>query len=384
MKKIIFVTASRADYGKLKNLIINLQKNKNYKVYVFVTGMHNLKKFGSTWMKIKLKKYDNIKNVIRFNNQSINDPTDITFAKTIFGFTKIVKKIMPDLIIVHGDRIEPLACASVGALNNFKIGHIEGGEVTGTVDEILRHSISKLSHIHFTTNLKAKKRLIQMGELAANIFVIGSPDIDIMRSKSLPTLKEVKKHYDINFNEYAIAVLHSVTTDILNFKNYTQIFVKSLLNSKKNFVVIYPNNDYGSNIIFKEYQNLKKNKNIRILPSMNFEHYLTLLKNSNFIIGNSSSGIMEAPFFGVPTINIGNRQNKRSALKTINNINFQQKKIIRLINYFFKNKIRHPKKYEFGNGKSFKLFETILNSGKIWNVSPQKTFKDLKLNYRLK
>ena len=117
---------------------------------------------------------------------------------------------------------------------------------------------------------------------------------------------------------------------------------------------------------------------------MNFEHYLTLLKNSNFIIGNSSSGIMEAPFFGVPTINIGNRQNKRSALKTINNINFQQKKITRLINYFFKNKIRHPKKYEFGNGKSFKLFETILNSGKIWNVSPQKTFKDLKLNYRLK
>jgi len=384
MKKIIFVTASRADYGKLKNLIINLQKNKKYKVYVFVTGMHNLKKHGSTWMKIKLKKYDNIKNVIRFNNQLGNDSTDITFAKTIFGFTKIVKKIKPDLIIVHGDRIEPLACASVGALNNFKIGHIEGGEVTGTVDEILRHSISKLSHIHFTTNLKAKKRLIQMGELAANIFVIGSPDIDIMRSKSLPTLKEVKKHYNINFNEYAIAVLHSVTTDIVNFKNYTKIFVKSLLNSNKNFVVIYPNNDYGSDIIFREYQNLKKHKNIRILPSMNFEHYLTLLKNSNFIIGNSSSGIMEAPYFGVPTINIGNRQNKRSALKTINNINFQEKKIIKLINYFFKNKVRHPKKYEFGNGKSFELFETILNLGKIWKVSPQKTFKDLKLNYRSK
>lgn len=384
MKKIIFVTASRADYGKLKNLIINLQKNKKYKVYVFVTGMHNLKKFGSTWMKIKLKKYDNIKNVIRFNNQSSNEPTDITFAKTIFGFTKIVKKISPDLIIVHGDRIEPLACASVGALNNFKIGHIEGGEVTGTVDEILRHSISKLSHIHFTSNLKAKRRLIQMGELASNIFVIGSPDIDIMRSKSLPTLKEVKKHYNINFNEYAIAVLHSVTTDIVNFKNYTKIFVKSLLNSNKNFVVIYPNNDYGSNIIFREYQNLKKYKNIRMLPSMNFEHYLTLLKNSNFIIGNSSSGIMEAPYFGVPTINIGNRQNKRSTLKTINNINFQQKKIIKLINYFFKNKVRHPKKYEFGNGKSFELFETILNSGKIWKVSPQKTFKDLKLNYRSK
>lgn len=378
MKKIIFVTASRADYGKLKNLIINLQKNKKYKVYVFVTGMHNLKKFGSTWMKIKLKKYDNIKNVIRFNNQSNNDPADITFAKTIFGFTKIVKKIIPDLIIVHGDRIEPLACATVGALNNFKMGHIEGGEVTGTVDEILRHSITKLSHIHFTTNLKAKKRLIQMGEVAKNIFVIGSPDLDIMKSKSLPNLKIVRQHYNINFNEYAIAVLHSVTTDIKNFKKYARIFVSSLLKSKKNFVVIYPNNDFGSSIIFKEYQNLKKYKNIRILPSMSFEYYLTLLKNSNFIIGNSSSGIMEAPVFGVPTINIGNRQNKRSDLKTINNVNFQEKKMIKLINYFFKKKVRYQKKYEFGNGKSFKLFETILNSGKIWNVSPQKTFKDLK------
>ena len=125
MKKIIFVTASRADYGKLKNLIVNLQKKKNFKVYVIVTGMHNLKKFGSTWMKIKLKKYDNIKNVIRFKNQFNNDKMDNILAKTILGFTKIVKKINPDLIIVHGDRIEPLACASVGALNNFKIGHIE-------------------------------------------------------------------------------------------------------------------------------------------------------------------------------------------------------------------------------------------------------------------
>ena len=192
MKKIIFVTASRADYGKLKNLIINLQKKKNFKVYVVVTGMHNLKKFGSTWMKIKLKNYDNIKNVIRFKNQLNNDKMDNILAKTIVGFTKIVKKINPDLIIVHGDRIEPLACAAVGALNNFKTGHIEGGEVTGTVDELLRHSISKLSHIHFTSNKKAKRRLIQMGELKENIFVIGSPDLDIMKSDTLPSFSEVK------------------------------------------------------------------------------------------------------------------------------------------------------------------------------------------------
>jgi UDP-N-acetylglucosamine 2-epimerase (hydrolysing) len=377
MKKIIFLTASRADYGKLKTLIINLQKNKKFKVYIFVTGMHNLKKFGSTWMKIKLKKYDNIKNVFRFNNQNNNDTADSILAKTIVGFSKYVKKIKPDLIIVHGDRIEPLACSTVGVLNNFRTAHIEGGEVSGAVDEIIRHSISKLSHIHFVTNSNAKKRLVQMGELSKNIFTIGSPDIDIMLSKNLPSISTVKKHYNIKFENYGIGILHSVTTDIINFKNNIKIFVNSLKKSQKQFVLIYPNNDLGSNYIFNEYKKLSKYKNIRLLPSMAFESYLTLLKNSNLIIGNSSSGIMEAPIFGTPTINIGNRQNNRSGSKTICDVEFNQTKIIKLINYFFRNKLKYKRQKEFGAGKSFKLFERALKSKYFWNINVQKTFKEI-------
>ncbi len=377
MKKIVFLTASRADYGKLKTLIINLQKNKKFKVYVFVTGMHNLKKFGSTWMKIKLKKYDNIKNVFRFNNQNNNDTADLILAKTISGFSKYVKKIRPDLIIVHGDRIEPLACSAVGVLNNFRTAHIEGGEVSGTVDEIIRHSISKLSHIHFVTNKNAKKRLVQMGELNKNIFTIGSPDIDIMLSKNLPSISAVKKHYNIKFENYGIGILHSVTTDIINFKNDIKIFVNSLKKSQKQFVLIYPNNDLGSNYIFNEYKKIKNYKNIRLLPSMAFESYLTLLKNSDLIIGNSSSGIMEAPIFGIPTINLGNRQNNRSKSKTIYNVKFNQAKIIKIINYCFRNRLKHTRIKEFGEGKSFKLFERALNSKYFWNINVQKTFKEI-------
>jgi UDP-N-acetylglucosamine 2-epimerase (hydrolysing) len=377
MKKIVFLTASRADYGKLKTLIINLQKNKKFKVYIFVTGMHNLKKFGSTWMKIKLKEYDNIKNVFRFNNQNNNDTADLILAKTISGFSKYVKKIRPDLIIVHGDRIEPLACSAVGVLNNFRTAHIEGGEVSGTVDEIIRHSISKLSHIHFVTNKNAKKRLVQMGELSKNIFIIGSPDIDIMLSKNLPSISTVKKHYNIKFENYGIGILHSVTTDIISFKNNIKIFVNSLKKSQKQFVLIYPNNDLGSNYIFNEYKKLKKYKNIRLLPSMAFESYLTLLKNSNLIIGNSSSGIMEAPIYGVPTINLGNRQNCRSGSETIHNIEFNQNKIIKLINYFFRTKLKHTIYKEFGEGKSFKLFERALMSKFFWKINVQKTFKEI-------
>tara|TARA_B110000503_G_C7145184_1_gene412607 strand:- start:1452 stop:2585 length:1134 start_codon:yes stop_codon:yes gene_type:complete len=377
MKKIVFLTATRADYGKLKILIKNLQENKNFKIYVFVTGIHNLKKFGSSWMKIQLKEYDNIKNVFRFHNQISSDSADIILAKTVTGFAKYTKKIKPDLIVVHGDRVEPLACSAVGALNNFKTAHIEGGEVSGTVDEIIRHSISKLSHIHFVTNKNAKKRLIQMGELSKNIFIIGSPDIDIMMSSNLPPISEVKKHYNIKFENYGIGVLHSVTTDIKKFKKYIKIFVNVMKKSKQQFVLIYPNNDFGSNYIFEEYKKLKTFSNIRLLPSMRFESYLTLLKNSNFIIGNSSSGIMEAPVYGIPTVNIGNRQNNRSKLKTIHNVHFNEIKLLKLIDYLFTNKVKYRSQKEFGKGKSFKLFENALNSKNFWKIDVQKTFREI-------
>ena len=138
MKKIIFVTATRADYGKLKTIIVSAQRLKNFKSYVFVTGMHNMKEYGSTHEHIKK---DKIKNVKKFVNQKMGFTQDKVLSNTIDGFSKFTKKIKPDLVIIHGDRVEPLGCAIVCCLNNIKIAHFEGGELSGTVDEIFRHSI---------------------------------------------------------------------------------------------------------------------------------------------------------------------------------------------------------------------------------------------------
>ena len=154
LKKIIFVTATRADYGKLKSIIISAQKFKKFDVSIFVTGMHNVKLYGNTYQLIKK---DKIRNIKLFSNQSFNNNHDDILSKTIIGFSKYVKKIKPDLVIIHGDRTEPLACAIVCCLNNIKVAHFEGGELSGTVDEIFRHSISKLCNIHFVTNKIAKK-----------------------------------------------------------------------------------------------------------------------------------------------------------------------------------------------------------------------------------
>ena len=376
MKKIIFVTGTRADYGKLKSLILILQKDSLFKVNVFVTGMHNLKKFGNTWEALRK---DKVKNIFRFKNQKIGDSMDLILSKTIVGFSDYIKKINPDLLVIHGDRVETLACAIVGSLNNIRTAHIEGGEVSGTVDEILRHSISKLSHLHFVTNKKAKQRLIQMGELNKSIYIIGSPDIDIIRSKDLPTLIEVKRKYDIKFETFSLAALHPVTTELNDIKKNTKIFLETISNSKLNFVLIFPNNDEGSDIIFKEYEKLTNKKNIKILASMRFEYYLTLLKNSKFIIGNSSSGIIEAPYYGVPTINLGKRQNNRAALESIKNCNFEKKDILKAMTKFSFRKNRYKKNLFFGKGNSFKTFIKYLRNKSLWETDIQKHFREINI-----
>ncbi len=376
MKKIIFTTGTRADYGKIKSILINLQKNKKFEVFLFVTGMHNLKTYGSTYDEIYK---DKIKNITRFNNQKKNDGMETMLSKTIDGFKKYVDKIQPDLIIVHGDRVEALACAIVGSLNNIKVGHIEGGEISGTIDEVLRHSISKLCNFHFVTNNLAKKRLIQMGEINSNIFTIGSPDVDLILRKDLPSIEKTKKRYQINFINYAIAIFHPVTNELYNLKKEINVFVDSIIKSKKNFILIYPNNDNGTDVILNKYKKIKSNK-IKIFPSIRFEYYLSLLKNSNFIIGNSSSGIMEAPYYGIPTIDLGNRQLNRVKLDSIINLSLNQKKIIKYINFFSSKKIEYKKTLFFGKGNSSKKFIQILNKKNIWKYENKKQFNEISIS----
>lgn len=375
MKKIVFITGTRADYGKIKSILISLQKKKFYEVSLFVTGMHNLKTYGSTYDEIYK---DKIKNITRFKNQNKNDAMDTVLSKTINGFKKYVNTKKPDLIIVHGDRVEALACAIVGAINNIKVGHIEGGEISGTIDGVLRHSISKLCNFHFVTNNSAKKRLIQIGEINSNIYTIGSPDVDLILRKDLPSLESVKRRYEIKFSNYAIGIFHPVTNEIHNLKKEINIFVNLIIKSKKNFILIYPNNDTGTNIILDEYRRIKSNT-VKIFPSIRFEYYLSLLKNSNFIIGNSSSGIMEAPYYGIPTIDLGNRQLNRAKLDSITNLSFNQKKIERYINYFSNKKIKYKKTLFFGKGNSSKKFIQILNKKNIWKSQSIKQFNEISI-----
>lgn len=254
---------------------------------------------------------------------------------------------------------------------------MKGGELTGTIDEIIRHSVSKLSQVHFVTNLAAKKRLAQMGEIPNNIFIIGSPDLDILLKKEIPNECQLKLRYGIDFIEYAVCIFHPVVTEQKNIQKNAKILFNCIAKSKKNFVIIYPNNDLGYKTIIENIIKLKKLKNIKILPSMRFEYYLSLLKNSRFIIGNSSSGIVEAPYYGVPTLNLGNRQYKRANLKSIINIKFNQADILKNINFYFNKKYRFKKIFYFGKGNSDKKFLSIIKKKSFWNIFNQKNFVEI-------
>ena len=353
MKQILFLTGTRADFGKLKPLISACE---NYNI--FATGMHMLDKYGMTCHEITKSGFK----YYPFINQDKDTPMDIVLSNTIEGLSYYMRENKTDLLVVHGDRVEALAGAIVGALNNVLVAHIEGGEISGTIDESIRHAVTKLAHVHFVANADAEKRLKQMGE--DNIFVIGSPDIDVMLSDTLPSLEQVKDKYDIRYKDYSICIYHPVTTEQTDLAIFDAIE-----SSKDNFIVLYPNNDIGAKDILYRIETLE-GKNFHILPSMRFECFLTLLKNAEFIIGNSSAGIREAPVYGVPTIDVGTRQEGRSFVPSIVNCRTLDE---------IRHAIKHPpkavKSFEFGKGDSARKFKNALPE--VWKISPQKRFIDL-------
>ncbi len=371
-KKILFVTATRAEFGKLKSIISTVKKSKKFEAFIAVTGMHLLKEYGSTYSEV-IKIFG--KKIIKFSNQSSKNDLNEILVNTISILSKIVKKIKPDLIVYHGDRIETLASAIVGSLNHILTAHIEGGELSGTIDDTIRHAVTKLSHLHFVGNKKAHSRVIAMGENNNKVFIIGSPDLDILFRNKV-SLKSTKKRYGIKFKEYAILIWHPVTSEIPSLKSNTSQLINFIKKSKENFVIIYPNNDPGSKFILNVYKKNINNKKIKFLRSIRFENFISLLKNAKFILGNSSAAIYEAPPLETPSINVGSRQNNRIKSKSILNLEISDLNIEK-INSFCK-KFKPSKLHYYGKGDSAMKFIKIINQKSFWKTSTQKYYYENK------
>ena len=375
-KKILFITGTRADYGKIKPIMQRMERMQDgYEVFVYVSGMHLLQKYGSTYREVQKDGYRNT--YVAFE-QVMTDNMSYNLGVVLMNMARYAEKVQPDMIVVHGDRIDALAGAITGALNNILVAHIEGGEISGTIDDSIRHAISKFAHLHFVCNEEARKRLLQMGEQPERVFVIGSPDIDIMLGGNLPSLEQACERYEIEFDPYGIFMYHPVTTEVEELADHIHQVVEALLQSGGNYIVVYPNNDNGTEIVLNEIGRLYGNKHFRIFPSIRFEYFLTFLKNASVIVGNSSAGIRESGIYGIPAIDIGSRQQGRYDMEQLKNIQHAEENVPDILDKLSRIREHRIQAEGFGGGNSTELFFDVLDRQDIWDLDIQKTFVDIR------
>lgn len=370
MKKLVFLSGTRADFGKIEPLAQAAQ-DAGYHVTIFVTGMHMLERYGLT----KVEVHRTFPNVAEFINQRQGDGLDFILGKTVLGFSDYVVETKPDLVIIHGDRVEAFAGAIVCATNYIRCAHIEGGEVSGTIDEMFRHCNTKLSSTHLVSSESAKRRVMALGEQEERIHVIGSPELDIHLRPSGVSLDEVRERYQIMFEEYGICIFHPVTSETDTIRQQAEDLFSSLDRSGRQFVVISPNNDPGSDAIFDTIAALPKDR-FRLLPSMRFSHFSELTKHASAFVGNSSAGVREAPFLGVPSLDIGTRQTNRAISDGVSNCSADDAAAIQaFLRDAWGN--RRPYHHGFGSGRAIEEFINLLRSEVFWKTPMQKNFVDV-------
>ena len=306
MLNISFISGTRADYGKIKPYIDFLVSQKDKNVSVFVTGMNMLKKHGLTYKFIK----KDLKGVckIYIDKKFKEKNTALEVAQIIKSFDAYLKKEKIDFVFVHGDRPEVLAAASTAVLNNIPVCHIEAGDLSGSVDESIRHATSKLSQQFLVADEKAKSILKKMGENEKHIHIAGNSSLSFEVTE--PSKKELSQ---LNkFKNYAILIYHPVTTltDQI-IENELTSTLQTLQKHNKEIIIISPNNDLGSDTILKTYKKFKNHKKFHFEKSFSFSAFNYLLQHADFLIGNSSCGIKEAPYYNIPVIDIGCRQSNR-------------------------------------------------------------------------
>ena len=382
MRKICIITGSRAEYGLLHSLLEKIKKDKNTKLQIIATCMHLLPKFGNTYKEI-IKDGFKIDYKVKMPIPS-SKPESITGATGLgmIGFSKAFFKLKPDLVVVLGDRFEILSASFAALSKNIPIAHIHGGESTfGAIDEAIRHSITKMSTWHFAASKVYKKRIIQMGENPKRVYLVGS--LGVERIKKIKFLSKTILEKKIKFKFGKKNILITFHPETLSNKSKKESFKNLLYALKKvddtSIIFTLPNADAGGDKIakmIKAFTKLNKKKYIAF-KSMGDKLYLSTMKYSDLVIGNSSSGIIEAPCFNIPTINIGDRQQGRLQAKSIINTKLNKLSISKSLKTAFlkKKKINNIKNpYEIKN-TSKKIFD-ILKKTKIKNLIKKK-FNDI-------
>tara|TARA_B100000767_G_C19704097_1_gene509705 strand:- start:3 stop:1196 length:1194 start_codon:yes stop_codon:yes gene_type:complete len=389
-KNITFVIFSRANYNSIKSVISEVKKNNKLFNYRLIVGASAVgRKFGNI---VNLIKKDGFKVHHEINNNVESSGLDSMVKTTALGMlelAEIFKNHKPDLVFTVGDRFETMATAITSSYMNIPLAHTMGGEVTGTIDESVRHAITKLAHLHFVSNKDSYNRVIKLGENKKYVFNVGCPRNDLLKqiinknkNKKQSILKNIYMHgvgdmMKINKNENFLIILqHPVTTEYDSSNKQIKKTFAAIQKIDLKKIILWPNADAGYEQISSEIRKLREKnelKNYRVIKNLPIEDYAILLNRASCIVGNSSSAIRDGSFIGTPAVNIGTRQNSRLHGSNVINVKNDEKKI-----FFAINKQIKIKKYRssriYGNGDAAKKIVKILK--KLEKIDIQK-----KINY---
>ena len=377
-KKLTFVIVNRANYARIRILLINLKKSKKFKIDIILVSSPLLKKYGDLEKNI-------IKDGLRVTSKfftHIEGENLITMTKStgllLLELSSAFEAINPDIVFLVGDRYEVLAAAIAANYMNIFLVHLQGGELTGSVDENVRHSVTKLSHLHFVNTKKAKKTVEQLGENPKMVFNVGCPSIDYIKKINFNKIK-IKQPFGIGSQidlekPYFVFLIHPVTTKYIENNQLINEMIELAKILDDQIIWIWPNNDAGANFMTKKIRAFREKFNPKINFVVNFDSisYLKLIKNCKCLIGNSSSAIREGSYLGIKAVNVGDRQQQREQAKNIINAKPNYKDIYRSIKIISTRNIKKSNLY--GNGNSVSQIIKIL--GKI-NLNVIKKFYEI-------
>ncbi len=370
-KKVLIFIGSRANYSSIKSVMNAINKNKNLKLQIVVGASALLEKYGNV---SNLIEKDGFKIDAKIH-MLIEGESPLTMAKStgvgIIELSTQFQSLKPDIVLTVGDRFETMATTLAAAYMNIPIAHTMGGEITGTIDESIRHAVTKFSHIHFPASQDAKNRIIKLGEEKGNVHLVGCPRIDlvaeILKSKSNDYKKVlstgVGSLIDVD-KPFILVSQHPVTTEYS--KSELQMMQTLIAIEKLNMqtIILWPNADAGSNDISKGIRKWREknrfNNNLRFFKNLPIETYVNLMKKTSVLVGNSSSGIREGAFIGTPVVNIGTRQESRQRGKNVIDVDHDYNEILKAVRKQIKNG-KHPRQDIYGDGKAGKKIAKILS-----------------------
>jgi GDP/UDP-N,N'-diacetylbacillosamine 2-epimerase (hydrolysing) len=376
-KKIAVVTGTRAEYGILKPVLRAIEAAPELELALVVTGMHLSREFGYTVAEIEK---DGFRIAARVNMLPASDtPAAMaeSIGKGITGMVGAWQRLKPDFILVLGDRTEPLAAAISGAYMNIPLAHIHGGDVCGNIDDAARHAITRFAHIHFPATKQSTERILKMGEEAWRVYLVGSPALDVILREPLLPAETLVKKYKVDMTRPLILVIeHPVTSQADEAPQQMRQTLEAVVASGYPAVVIYPNSDAGGRRMIEVIKEFEPNPLIRTFTSLPRREYLSLMKLAVVMVGNSSSGIVEAPSFGLPAVNIGIRQAGRERGKNVIDVRHDKTEIRKAIKKALTDGafLKEARKCEnpYGDGKASWRIAEVLNEVEITPALLQK------------